>query len=440
MALKSFYTSSFFQALAEGLINPFIPVFALSLGASKTLIGLISALPNFVNPFSQVFWGVIADMYDRKKLMIIAGGVFWALLWIPVAFVKDPVTFLILLLIQAFLAAISVPSWTVSLINETPSYKRGDISANVHTFRAMGSFFGTIASGLILNQFGFIYFLFFIICFFGLLSRAPFLFIHLTSIPVYKHKLTKTLKETFDFSIIKREKKLIDLIKVMLFLNFATSIAGPFFSVYVIESMGGTNLDIAIISSIGIIFSVMFYKSWGTLIDYLGRKTIMLSCILPISFIPFVYAISNNIIWIYLYSIVAHVSWAGFNLAVFTYLSDVIPSERGTTYVATYNMLTGLSTAVAPIVGGFVADLTSIWNIFIISMILRMGSIYFIRKLEEKTGSRPRGIFNLEFDYFGVLGGLEMFLTTYSMVIYDFRKKGKEFINLGKYLKVFKRE
>jgi MFS family permease len=376
-------------------------------------------------------------MYDRKKLMIIVGGVFWALLWIPIAFAKDPITFLMLLTIQAFLSAISVPSWTVSLINEIPSYKRGDISANVHTFRALGSFFGSIASGLILNQFGFVPFIFFIICFFGLLSRAPFLFVHLTSMPVYRERLDIVLKRTFDFSRIKKQKKLLKLIKVMLLLNFATSIAGPFFSLYALEVIGATKLDIALIAAIGVLFSVMFYKSWGTLIDYLGRKTVMLSTIIPISFLPFAYAVSNNIIWVYLYSIVAYVSWAGFNLSVFTYLSDVIPSERGTSYVATYNMITGLSSAIAPLVGGFIADITSIWHVFIISMFLRLSTIYFIDGLEEKTGLRPKGIFNLEFDYFGIADGLEMFITTYSMVIYDFRKRGRKFINLGKYLKVF---
>lgn len=437
MALKSFYASSFFQALAEGLIKPFIPIFARSLGATNTFVGLISAIPNFVNTFSQVLWGTIADMYDRKKLMIITGGIFWALLWLPIAFIKDPMTFLILLTVQAFLAAISVPSWTVSLINETPSYKRADTSANFHTFRALGSFFGSIASGLILNQFGFVPFVFFIICFFGLLSRVPFLFVNLRSIPVYRERLMNVLKKTFDFSSIKNQKSLADLIKVMLILNFATSIGGPFYSLYTIEQLGGTKLDIAIITAVGVLFSVLFYKSWGTMINRIGRKTVMLSTIIPICFYPLVYAVSNNIFWIYIYSVIGHVSWAGFNLAVFTYLSDSIPSERRTYYVATYNMITGLSLFVAPIVGGIVADITSIWHVFIISMFLRITAALFVNTLEERTGSKPRGVFNLEFDYSGISEGLEMFITTYSMVIYDFKDRGKKFMNIGKYLKVF---
>ena len=41
------------------------------------------------------------------------------------------------------------------------------------------------------------------------------------------------------------------------------------------------------------------------------------------------------------------------------------------------------------------------------------------------------------FDYSGISGGLQMFITTYSMVIYDFKDRVKKFMNIGKYLKVF---
>jgi hypothetical protein len=100
-------------------------------------------------------------------------------------------------------------------------------------------------------------------------------------------------------------------------------------------------------------------------------------------------------------------------------------------------MITGLSLFVAPVVGGIVADITSIWHVFIISMFLRITAALFVNMLEERTGSKPRGVFNLEFDYSGISEGLEMFITTYSMVIYDFKDRGKKFMNIGKYLKVF---
>lgn len=231
----------------------------------------------------------------------------------------------------------------------------------------------------------------------------------------------------------------MSLMKTIIFLQFATSIAGPFFSVHVIQSLGGTNLDIAIISAIGTLSAIMFYGAWGMLVDYLGRKTVMLSCIIPISFLPFVYSVSNHVLWLYLYSIVSHISWAGFSLAVFAYLSDAVPFERSSYYVSVYNLFTGLSSAIAPFIGGIIADLTSIHFIFMLSTILRISTIYFIDRLEEKTGLRPRGIFNFRFDYFGIAYRLETFLLTYSLAIYEARQRSKRIMNLGKYLKSFER-
>jgi len=71
MSIKAFYNSTFFQSFAENVISPFISLLALSMGASKAIIGLATSLPNFVNLFSQIFWASLADITKKKKLMIL---------------------------------------------------------------------------------------------------------------------------------------------------------------------------------------------------------------------------------------------------------------------------------------------------------------------------------------------------------------------------------
>jgi MFS family permease len=359
-------------------------------------------------------------------------------MWIPVAFTKDPIVLIALISIQAFLSAISVPAWTVALMKSIPNYQRGEISGRFNAIGGLGSFIGTLIGGYIVFTYGFTFFLFFMIFFFGLLSRLPFLFVKLPTMTTYSSSFKSALKKTFDFHSVIKEKKLMSLIKTIAFLNFAVSLAGPFFSVYVIQQLGGSRLDVAIIAAIGALAGSLFFSTWGKLVDYLGRKTVMLGCIIPITFIPFVYIISNNVYWIYLYTVVANMSWAGFNLAAFAYLSDVVPSERSSYYVSIYNFLTGLSTAVAPFVGGIIADLTSIAFVFLLSTVLRVCTFYFLDRLEEKTGTRPTGILNLKFDYFGLSNRLETFVMTYSLAMYDFRKRSKDFMDLGKYVRTIK--
>jgi len=269
------------------------------------------------------------------------------------------------------------------------------------------------------------------IFFIGLISRIFF-----ASFPEIKFsfkvslEIRRKLERAFDFSEIRKDKKLLSFIKSMMFLNFSVAIAGPFFSVYIIEKLGGTVIDVAIISAIGICSAIIFYRAWGVLIDYLGKKTIMLSCLFPICFIPFVYAISNQVLWLYIYAIVAQMSWAGFNMAAFAYLSDIIPKERISSNVAFYNLLTGLSSSVAPFVGGIIADMSSIWLVFIISTLLRVFSIYFFDRLDERMGFQPKGIFKFEFDPFGISYKIENFVSTYSLVLDQVKKESRKFMKL----------
>lgn len=428
MITKPFYQSEFFRSLAEGLIIPFMPLFALSLGATKTLIGLLTALPTFTSLFAQLFWASITELTEKKKFLVIIGGMIWAIFWIPIAYVSNPWHLVILVTIQAIFSSIQIPALTTLLIRLTPSYKRGQIASYVNTFAGLGSFVGTLVGGYVLNQFGFIYFLFYAIFLFGIISKILFVPVH--EPPSYTQRsFEDSFKGTFNFFSLKREKKLLSLIKAIIFINFAVAIPGPFFSVYVIENLGGSRMDVGIISAISAIISLAFYRSWGTLIDYLGKKTIMLSCLIPISLLPFVYAISNHVYWIYVYTIVSSMSWAGFNLAVFTYLSDIVPKRMMPSYIAMYNLLTGTSAAIAPFIGGIIADFSSIWVVFILSTILRFSSIYFFDKLEERTGFKPKGIFKFEFEPFGLSYRLGDFVSTYSLAIAELRKESFRIIN-----------
>jgi MFS family permease len=435
--MKSFYNSSFFRSLAEGLINPFLSLFALGLGATKTLIGLVSSLPNIAGLLSQIFWGAVTEV-SKKKTLVILGGMFWAILWIPISQASDPINLIVLLTIQSILSSISIPAWTCLLIQNSPSYKRGTVTGYLNTFTGIGSFIGNLAGGFVLNKFGFTPFLFYMICFFGVMSRLAFL-------PVKEVKYHNSFKvkdllaKTFNFKQLKRDKKLMKFIRAMMFMNFAVSIAGPFFSIYTIQKLGGTNMDVALVSAIGAITSIVFYRTWGTIIDYLGKRKVMLSCIIPICFIPFSYAISKTMIWVYIYTVIGQMSWAGFETASFAYLSDIVPKENISSNVAIYNLFTGLSQSMAPLIGGIIADMTSIWSVFMLSTALRASSMMFFEKLEKSDGTKHTSIFHVASEPFGVMYRFETFISTYSLALDGVRKESVKLVDYRKYLKRIRR-
>jgi len=435
MEIKHFYSSTFFRSLAEALISPFISLFALSLGATKAIIGFISSLSNLANLFSQLIWGGLSVAVKKKSILIIFGGIAWALMWIPIAFAKDPIQLLLLLIIQSSLSAASVPAWDTLLISILPSYKRAFLVGNLNLIESAGSFIGTLLGGFILNKFGFIPFLFYIIAFLGILSRLPFFF---TEEPRTYYcteiNLKRIFKRAFDFSFLKQEKDLLKLIITITFLNFSVNLAAPFLSIHVITGLKGSMMNVGIISAIGVISTIIFCRPWGVVIDKVGTKFVMLACIIPISFIPFVYAIAKDIQTLYLYAVIANMSWAGFNLAVFTYLSRVLTRERMFSEIPVYNLFTGLGTGLGLLASGIFAELLGLKNLFFLSTFLRFLTILLLDSLEEKKGFKAL-IYKFNFEPFGILYKIENFLVTYSLVISETLKEGSKLFQFKNFFK-----
>jgi len=436
MDIKSFYTSTFFRSLADALISPFISVFALALGATQVLIGLISSLPTLASLFSQLFWGSLSESIEKKSMLIILGGIAWAVMWVPIAMVKDPVQLLFLLTIQSLLAAASAPAWTALLIQIMPVYKRMYITGNLNLISSAGALIGTLLGGLVLNAFGFVPFLFYAIAFLGVLSRLPF-FWQKEPVSYYFNNtnLASLVKRTFDFSVIRQDKELIKLITAIAFLNFSVTLAAPFMSVQIVTGLKGTLMDLALISALGVISAILFYRPWAAIIENTGKKFVMLACLIPISFIPLVYAIAPNISWPYIYEIVGTMSWAGFNLAAFAYLANILPKERSSSSVAIYNLFVGLGSAIGPFVGGIFADLIGLQYLFFLSMILRLLSGLLLDRLEEKTGFKPKMMFNLEFEPFGLGYKIENFISTYTLVVDEALRESAKALDFKRHLR-----
>lgn len=436
MNVKSFYTSNFFRCLADSLISPFIPVFALLLGATKVLIGLISTLTTLAGLFPQIFWGTLNESMGKKNILIIFGFVAWALMWIPIALVKTPVQLLFLLTVQSLLSAAATPAWTSLFIHITPSYRRAYMASNLDLIGSAGSFIGTLVGGFILNSLGFVPFLFYMVAFLGIISILPFIWTKESATFYYNGmSLTSLLKRTFDFSSIGHEKELVKMIVAITFLNFSVNLVAPFLSVYIVTGLRGNLMNIAIISLIDVLAAIVFYRSWVATVDNSGKKFIMLACIIPISFIPFIYAITPSINWLYAYEVVGKMSWIGFNLAAFAYLASILPKDRMSSSIAVYNLFVGLGSAAGPFVGGILGDTIGLQRLLIISTAMRFSTIFLLDRLEEKKQIKTGGAFGLGFKPFGLAYRIENFVDVYSFVLIETLKRSIKLLDVKNHFK-----
>ena len=414
MEEKELYLRSFLASLASGMISPFISLYALYLGANNSMIGLISTGRNLATMLSQFLSGFLTSYLKRRKWVVMLSDMIWALMWIPIAYAKTPIHLLLLLTLQSFLAAISIPSWTTILMATIPSYRLGRFTGNLNSASGIASFIGNMVAGIILHFYGFFPFIFYLSSFLGIMASLSLL--------TFREPLFRKYNIRFRIADFFKQKDLIDVLKARMLLNLGVGIASSFFAIYLVEVLGATKFHVGLISAVGTISSLLFYRSWGTLVDYLGRKAVMLGCVIPISFLPLVYTLSPHIIFIYLYTFVVNSAWAGFNIAAFAYLSDNLPRENRSIMLATYNLFSQLPSVIGPFIGGILADIFSLKFLFFVSMFLRLSSLFMIRKLKEKTGFRQKNYFRFGYEIAGLFDTLENFITVYSLVLREFRK------------------
>ena len=66
-----------------GFGDEYISPFAIALGASNMVVGLLTALPNFIAPLFQLYSLKLLKVVNRKKL-VMYGVLLHALMWIPI--------------------------------------------------------------------------------------------------------------------------------------------------------------------------------------------------------------------------------------------------------------------------------------------------------------------------------------------------------------------
>ena len=405
-----------------GLRN--ISPYALALGADNHQIGLLTSIPSLVGNFSQLFTSRLIEKHPRKKI-IFFGILMQALMWLPLLFLgylffyknankQSIILFLIFFytLITFFGAFIS-PAWN-SLMKDVVTKDSGKYFGKRNKILGAVVLVSMLGSGLILNFFkdrNEIFFGFAILLFIAFISRF------VSGRVLLKHyepplKIEKGYYFSF-IDFVKRFRK-NNFGRFTLFISLmmlATSIASPFFTVYMLKDLNLNYFAWTLISFASALSTLIFMPFWGKLIDRFGNLKILkitggLIFLVPLLwFLTFFFkGIELNLVVFYLFVIefFSGIIWAGFNLTSVTFIYDAVTPQRLSLCVAYYNILGGIGVFLGATLGGMLSSLkinifngTIILLIFLISSFARL-LVYLImipkiKEVKEKVEEYKKG-------------------------------------------------
>jgi MFS family permease len=188
------------------------------------------------------------------------------------------------------------------------------------------------------------------------------------------------------------------------FIQGATAISGPFFTVYFLRDLHFSYLMIAATSCASIAGSIISLPLWGALSDRVGnRATIRFSGFL-VCLVPVPYLLFTNPWTVCLLNFWSGMSWAGYNLSSFNKLLGASEREDRTKAIAFATALTGVAVFAFTLLGGFLATrLPTLFSwplqtLFLLSSCLRLLTYgAFFPRLKQYTppsGERAQDLFN----------------------------------------------
>jgi MFS family permease len=406
-SLKFSFLDGVFCSCMVGLTTDYISPYALTLGATSSQIGALSAVPNLTTSLAQLESADLTDrLKSRKKIMnlfvLLHTLMLLPVILIPYLFSQKPVLFLIIFisLFNGF-NALAVPAWSSLMSEYIPNKMRGKFFGWRNKILVAITITCAFVAGFILHYFknnilkGFL-------LIFGLAFICRFIsWCFLTR--MYEPVFRINPDSYFSFLDFIKRLKVSNFAKFVLFvalLNFCVNLAAPFFSVFMLRDLKFSYLTYTILVTCVSIAQISTFDRWGKHADKAGNVKVLKLTSLFIASLPFWWIINHSPLYLVFIQIVSGFAWSGFNLCATNFIYDAVRPEKRTRCIAYFNVCSGLALCLGALLGGYLVNILPplfgyrILTLFLISSILRflvvsgfLGKIKEVRKT-EKISSR----------------------------------------------------
>jgi MFS family permease len=362
------------QAMGILTGGAFFVAFAVKLGASNLVIGLLAA----IGPLAQLLQLPSIFLVERirnRRLITVVAAALSRICWLVIAL--SPFLFpakiaigilLVLLAVVSAFGAVSGCSWN--------SWMRDLIPENV-----MGSFFSkrmqiSTGVGIALSILAAVYLDFWkkhlashelagysILFFIGFAAGMLGVF-YLAKTQEIRMPPVKGRARIFGLLLQPfKDENFRKLIAFMCSWNFAVNLAAPFFMVYMLKRLGLSMSFIIGLSIISQVMNFVFLKIWGKYTDRFSNKSVLaisgplfIVSILAWTFTTMPEKYFLTIPLLIVIHIVMGLSSAGVSLASGNISLKLAPKGQATAYLATNTITNSIAAGIAPILGGKFAD------------------------------------------------------------------------------------
>lgn len=327
-------------AVMLGAGEAFFSPLAVFLQATSLQLGVLLSVPVFLGSLLQAVSVWCTERSSSRRRIVVVSAVCGAALLLPIALLpvaappgEFTVWVLIVLAVCYFTAqGFALPPWSSLIGDLVPEETRGRFFAKRNKQSAIWTFLATVLAGQILalfqswglTSFGFL--LIFLIACFARIVSADALSRHAD--PPYSNGKAGLLS-FFSFIRQDRQSNFVRFVLLAASVHFGVAVAGPYFTPYMLKDLRLSYFLYTVIIGVGVGSQFIAMKNWGRVSDAFGSRRVLSLCGVGVSIVPLLWFFSSSLWYLVVIQVLSGVCWAGFNLAVQSFMFDsVSPQER----------------------------------------------------------------------------------------------------------------
>lgn len=354
--LTLFFYDGLFAAASDKIILTYLTIYLLTLGATRQQIGLLSSLSNLTAAFLLLPAAMLVERTGERQNLTLrsAAGSRLAILFMALLpfFMGSSHTMiwsiLGLALLREVFNNIGYPGWMALTGDIIPLEGRGRYFGTRNFIMGVAGIITALFVGESITRIGEplgyqIAFIFAVV--FGVISMSFFARIQ---DPQKEHR---TLHQTQSnlraiFSSLKGQKQFILFCAFTAIWNFSLNIAGPFFNVYMVDTLNFTAAMIGVTTVANTIASLVVQRRTGALADRWGNRNVAIVFLMTIPLLPLLWGLWVRQYWqAILIQTFAGVFWGAYNLVSFNNLLSQTPEKQRARFSAFYQIVVTLSLA-----------------------------------------------------------------------------------------------
>ena len=378
----------------------FLVAMALLMGASNFQIGLLAALPTLTNIFQLLSIWLVRRYNNRRAVsvycaflaripLVIIGS-------IPILFPGEGSVKLVIIFLFCFyfFGSIASPSWNAWMRDLVPEKILGVYFSRRARYAQILSVVMTIVLAFLLDYIRVQYPLLQLETYAWMFIAGGVIGLTGAAILSGTPERQSFLSKENIFRLFKRPLKDGNFRRLLIFNSawvFAINISTPFFTVFMMKSLGLSLSYIIGLTITSQLCGILTIRIWGSFADRYSNKTIIaiaaplyILCILAWCLVGIYTSFYSNLALLIAIHIVTGFTTSGINLSLTNIGLKLAPNDLAIVYLSAKNIITAFFSSIAPLIGGILADyftsrhlkITAEWSAPALTKVFRLLSLH----------------------------------------------------------------